>query len=154
LEGQVPVFISPRKRVTQLHPQAQSFLSVAFYDSQGYGEGIRTHVHTPGIEPHLKHQTLRKMPHIYTRHPDKLHTLSSNNIKLCICLKYPNYVNNPIILSTHRKQQQTEQQPKQQTSQKQRKALSAMTMTIGSPGKKSAEEGRKEEAPESQKCQQ
>jgi hypothetical protein len=29
-----------------------------------------------------------------------------------------------------------------------------MTMTIGSPGKKSAEEGRKEEAPESQKCQQ
>jgi hypothetical protein len=34
LEGQVPVFISPRNRVTQLHPQALGSLFVASYDSQ------------------------------------------------------------------------------------------------------------------------
>jgi hypothetical protein len=39
-------------------------------------------------------------------------------------------------------------------SQKQEKALTAMTMMIGYLGKKSAEEARKEQAPEPQKCQQ
>jgi hypothetical protein len=42
LEGQVPVFISPRNRVAQLYPQAMGSLFVASYDSQGYGGGIRT----------------------------------------------------------------------------------------------------------------
>jgi hypothetical protein len=46
LDGQVPVFISPRTRVTQLYPQALGSLSVASYDSQGYGGGIRTRLHT------------------------------------------------------------------------------------------------------------
>jgi hypothetical protein len=36
---QVPVFISPRNRVTQLCPPVLGSLSVAFYDSQGYGGG-------------------------------------------------------------------------------------------------------------------
>jgi hypothetical protein len=40
LEGQVPVFISPSERVAQLYPQALGSLSVASYDSQGYGGGI------------------------------------------------------------------------------------------------------------------
>jgi hypothetical protein len=35
LEGQVPVFISPRNRVAQLYPRALDSLSVASYDSQG-----------------------------------------------------------------------------------------------------------------------
>jgi hypothetical protein len=42
LEGQVPVFISPRNRVPQLYPQALGFLFFASYDWQGYGRGIRT----------------------------------------------------------------------------------------------------------------
>jgi hypothetical protein len=42
LEGQVPVFISPRNRVVQLYPQPLGSLFVAFYDSEGYGGGIRT----------------------------------------------------------------------------------------------------------------
>jgi hypothetical protein len=46
LEGQVPVFISPRNRVAQLYPPAPGSLFVASYDSQGYGEGIRTRLHT------------------------------------------------------------------------------------------------------------
>jgi hypothetical protein len=46
LEGQVPVFISPRNRVAQLHPQALGSIFIASYDSQGYGGGIRTHLHT------------------------------------------------------------------------------------------------------------
>jgi hypothetical protein len=35
LEGQVPVFISPRNRVAQLYPRALGSLSAASYDSQG-----------------------------------------------------------------------------------------------------------------------
>jgi hypothetical protein len=46
LEGQAPVFISPRKRVARLYPQALGSLFVASYDSQGYGGGIRPHLHT------------------------------------------------------------------------------------------------------------
>jgi hypothetical protein len=45
LEGQVPVFISPRNRVAQLYPQALGSLFVTSYDSQGYGGGIRTRLH-------------------------------------------------------------------------------------------------------------
>jgi hypothetical protein len=64
-----PVFISPRNRVTQLHPQALGSLFVVFYDSQGYGEGIRTLLHAgsdlkfhlvvfvcPQHGPHIKHR--------------------------------------------------------------------------------------------------
>jgi hypothetical protein len=40
LEGQVPVFISPRNRVARLYPQVLGSLFVASYDSQGYGGGI------------------------------------------------------------------------------------------------------------------
>jgi hypothetical protein len=46
LGGQVPVFISPRNRVVQLYPQALGSLFVASHDSQGYGGGIRTRLHT------------------------------------------------------------------------------------------------------------
>jgi hypothetical protein len=41
LEGQVPVFISPRDRVVLLHSQAVGFHFAASYDSQGYGGGVR-----------------------------------------------------------------------------------------------------------------
>jgi hypothetical protein len=41
LEGQVPVFMSPRNRVALLNSQALGSLFVAYYDSQGYGGGIR-----------------------------------------------------------------------------------------------------------------
>jgi hypothetical protein len=46
LEGQVPVFISPRNRVARLYAQALSSFFVASYYSQGYCGGIRTHLHT------------------------------------------------------------------------------------------------------------
>jgi hypothetical protein len=46
LEGQVPVFISPRNKVAQLYPHAMGSLFVASDDSQGYGGGIRTRLHT------------------------------------------------------------------------------------------------------------
>jgi hypothetical protein len=46
LEGQVPVFISPRNRVAQLYPQALGSFFVAPYDSQGYDGGILTRPHT------------------------------------------------------------------------------------------------------------
>jgi hypothetical protein len=46
LEGQVPVFISPRNRVARLYSQALGSFFVASYDSQGYGGGIRPRLHT------------------------------------------------------------------------------------------------------------
>jgi hypothetical protein len=45
MEDQVPVFMSPSDRVAQLSPQELGFLFIAFYDSQGYGGGILTHLH-------------------------------------------------------------------------------------------------------------
>jgi hypothetical protein len=46
LEGRVPVFKSPRKRVAQIYPRALGSLSVASYDSQGYGGGILSRLHS------------------------------------------------------------------------------------------------------------
>jgi hypothetical protein len=40
-----PVFISPSDRVAQLYPQVPGSLFDTFYISQGYGEGILTHLH-------------------------------------------------------------------------------------------------------------
>jgi hypothetical protein len=45
LEGQVPVFISPQEQGDPIIPPG----TVASYDSQGYGGGIRTRLHT-GLE--------------------------------------------------------------------------------------------------------
>jgi hypothetical protein len=45
MEGQVPVFISHKKRVAQIYPQALGSLFVAFYDAQGYGGDMRTRLH-------------------------------------------------------------------------------------------------------------
>jgi hypothetical protein len=41
-----PYLIPPRNRVAQVYPQALNSLFVTSYGSQGYGEGIRTHLHT------------------------------------------------------------------------------------------------------------
>jgi hypothetical protein len=46
LEGKVSAFISPRNKVAQLYPRAVGSLFVASYDSQGYGGGILTRLHT------------------------------------------------------------------------------------------------------------
>jgi hypothetical protein len=46
LEGQVPVFISPRNKVARFYPQALGSFFVAFYDSQSYGGGIWPRLHT------------------------------------------------------------------------------------------------------------
>jgi hypothetical protein len=46
LEGQVPVFLSPRNGVAQLYPQALGSVFITYYNSQGYGGGILTHLHT------------------------------------------------------------------------------------------------------------
>jgi hypothetical protein len=45
LEGQVPVFISPRNRMARLYPQVLGSLFVASYDSQGYSGDIRNRLH-------------------------------------------------------------------------------------------------------------
>jgi hypothetical protein len=46
LEGQVPVFISPRNRMAEIYPPSLGVLFVTSYDSQGYGGGIRPRLHT------------------------------------------------------------------------------------------------------------
>jgi hypothetical protein len=40
LEGQVPIFISPRNKVAQLYSKELGSIFVASYNSQGYGGGI------------------------------------------------------------------------------------------------------------------
>jgi hypothetical protein len=40
------ILISPRNRVAQIYPRALGSLSVASYDSQGYGGGILSRLHT------------------------------------------------------------------------------------------------------------
>jgi hypothetical protein len=61
----------------------------------------------------------------------------------------PYYLNNPIKLSTYPKQeQQAVHQHKQLISHKQKKALRAMALRTGYPGKQSAEEVRKEQVTE------
>jgi hypothetical protein len=64
LEGQVPVFLSPRNRVAQLYPKAPSSLFVASYDSQGYGGGIQTRLHLARI-----HECTARRPASKTRTP-------------------------------------------------------------------------------------
>jgi hypothetical protein len=46
LEGQVPIFISPKDRMAQLYPQALGYLFVSSYDSQSHGGGIQPRLHT------------------------------------------------------------------------------------------------------------
>jgi hypothetical protein len=45
LEGQVPIFISPRNRVAEIYPRALSSFSIASYDSQSYDGGILSRLH-------------------------------------------------------------------------------------------------------------
>jgi hypothetical protein len=55
LEGQVPVFISPRNMVSQLYPQALGSLFLPSYDSQGYGGGIWTRLHSSYLTKNALH---------------------------------------------------------------------------------------------------
>jgi lipopolysaccharide assembly outer membrane protein LptD (OstA) len=60
LEILVPVFISPKKRVAQLYPQALGSLFDASYDSQSYGGGIRTRLYAGNLP-----LTLANTVHLY-----------------------------------------------------------------------------------------
>jgi hypothetical protein len=62
LEGQVPVFLSPRNRVAQLYAQALDFLFIS-YDSQGKCGGIRTRIRT---RPALNSQFVPQREHRLT----------------------------------------------------------------------------------------
>jgi hypothetical protein len=53
LEGKIPVFIFPRNKMAQLYPRALGSF-VSSYDSQGYGGGILTRLHTGIIGMLLK----------------------------------------------------------------------------------------------------
>jgi hypothetical protein len=58
LEGQDPIFVSPRNRVAQLYPRALGSLFVASYYSKGYGGGIRHHLPSIHINLSLLTHTL------------------------------------------------------------------------------------------------
>jgi hypothetical protein len=46
MEGQFPLFTSPRNRLARLYPHVLESLFFASYESQDYGGGIRTRLHT------------------------------------------------------------------------------------------------------------
>jgi hypothetical protein len=52
LESQCPVFITTI-RMALLCPQALDSIFLTSYDSQSYGEGIRTHLHTTGVQSYI-----------------------------------------------------------------------------------------------------
>jgi hypothetical protein len=68
LEGQVPVFISPRNRVAQLYPQALGYLFVASYNLQGYGGGIRTRLHAGMSVSSVSHLLKRMLCQLKREH--------------------------------------------------------------------------------------
>jgi hypothetical protein len=82
LEGQVPVFISPRNRVDQIEPQALGSLLVASYDPQCYGGGIRTRLHT-GFHRHenLKSSTVKCGSYLQENTPLSLQNMYFNNLQ-------------------------------------------------------------------------
>jgi hypothetical protein len=53
LDGQVPVFISTRKMVARLYPQALGSLFIASYDLQVYAGGIRPPMKSIFTSPRL-----------------------------------------------------------------------------------------------------
>jgi hypothetical protein len=62
LEGQIPVFISPRKWVAQLYPRALGSLSVASYDSQG----LRCRFSNPPPHGSLNQLKVKSQNHVTT----------------------------------------------------------------------------------------
>jgi hypothetical protein len=54
LENQISLFMFPSDTVAQLHPQEPGSLFVTFHDSQGYGGGILTRLHTASLNNQLK----------------------------------------------------------------------------------------------------
>jgi hypothetical protein len=80
LEGQVPVFIPPRNRVAQLYPQALCSFFVFTYDSQGYGGGITTSLHTV-TKWYIKIQFVpQRKHHISVPKPNRLMLLGKKSL--------------------------------------------------------------------------
>jgi hypothetical protein len=76
LRPRSPYFISPRNRVAQLYPQALGSIFVASYDSQGYGEDIRTCLHRDTKDTEETHRNLNNS-HVLRRARTAFTSLSS-----------------------------------------------------------------------------
>jgi hypothetical protein len=72
MEGQVPLFISPRNRVAQFYPQVLLSFFVASYDSEGYGGGIRTRLHAGKLSVWLVSPS-------YNLHTDRIENIASKD---------------------------------------------------------------------------
>jgi hypothetical protein len=63
LESQVPVFTYSRNRMARLYTKALGCLFVASYDSQSYGGGIRTRLHTGMfLEIYVQYRVDKSLP--------------------------------------------------------------------------------------------
>jgi hypothetical protein len=81
LEDQVPLFISPRNKVGRLYPQALGSFFVAFYDSLGYGGGIRRRLHTGLTSDRLRCPIC--LPYNPLHGPSINHHLKSTSLVAC-----------------------------------------------------------------------
>jgi hypothetical protein len=79
------MFMSPSDRVAQLYPQAPGSLYVAVYDSQGYGGGTLTRLHTLTGRDQYACASLSKM------YMQRNHNRSSN---LAVCLFFAYFICN------------------------------------------------------------
>jgi hypothetical protein len=71
---------SPGDRVAQLYPQALRFLSVAFYDSQGYDGGILSRLHTGAVF------FIRSVAW-YSLGADNIENTASNGTSIAACVR-------------------------------------------------------------------
>jgi hypothetical protein len=92
LEGQVPVFISPRNRVAQLYPRALGSLFVASYDSQGCGGGILTRLHTPTFLSLNINYVIRYGPH-------RKHLMFTKPLPLATLFRFSGFMPNSSLLT-------------------------------------------------------
>jgi hypothetical protein len=87
MEGQVPIFISPRKRMAQLYPQALGSFLVASYYSHGYGGGFRTSLHS-GYYWSQSHSLLYSRGVDSTENTSNAYQWTSTVVAYC-CILYP-----------------------------------------------------------------
>jgi hypothetical protein len=98
-----PVFISLRNSEAQLYPQALDSLFVASNDSQGYGGGIRTRLHT-GMPKLRRRPLLKKSRHgPHRKHSSSILAFLSVAARTCLPSRCPEtaVVYPPISQSSH-----------------------------------------------------
>jgi hypothetical protein len=104
LEGQVPVFISPRDTVVQLYSRPLSSLFLASYNSQGYVEGTLTRLNAGmQLTPVCSTRLVSSLYNSSTDHMENTASIYSSIACLfvaaetCLSSRYPAFVSDVTV---------------------------------------------------------